>query len=193
MQKSGPSKAGVPKTGFTVAGGSGQRPEPDPIETLEPITPHCGTRLQQGQVITASPQQRLLEGYEHGLGTGDAVLDVKATQRAAPRRRAGTLDAVLKVRLTREEKAVFWAMANRARLTASALARRRLLGLKVLFEPHRAAVEHLRQACVRVQALAVKSAGVHDEDIAAILAAQREAIDCLSAPPPGDGSRKAAP
>jgi len=112
-------------------------------------------------------------------------------KRAAPRSRAGNLDAVLKVRLRSEEKAVFRAMANRARLTASALARRRLLGLKVLFEPHRAAVEHLRQACVLAQALAVKSAGVHHEDIAAILAAQREAIDCLSASPQRDGPQKA--
>jgi len=101
------------------------------------------------------------------------------------------LDAVLKVRLRSEEKAVFRAMANRARLTASALARRRLLGLKVLFEPHRAAVEHLRQACVLAQALAVKSAGIHNEDIAAILAAQREAIDCLSASPQRNGPQKA--
>ena len=78
-------------------------------------------------------------------------------------------------------------MANRARMTASA-ARRRLLGLKVLFEPHRAAVEHLRQACVLAEALAEQSVGVH-ADIAAILAAQRAAIDCLGATLQGDAGR----
>lgn len=100
--------------------------------------------------------------------------------------RGSRLDAVLRVRLRREEKAAFWEMANRARMTASALARRRLLGLKVLFEPHRAAVEHLRQACVRAEALAEQSVGVHNADIAAILAAQRAAIDCLGATLQGD-------
>ena len=107
-------------------------------------------------------------------------------QREVRQGRASRLDAVLRVRLRSEEKAIFWEMANRARMTASALARRRLLGLKVLFEPHRAAVEHLRQACVRAEALAEKSMGVHNADIAAILAAQRAAIDCLGATLQGD-------
>ena len=107
-------------------------------------------------------------------------------QREVRQGRASRLDAVLRVRLRSEEKAIFWEMANRARMTASALARRRLLGLKVLFEPHRAAVEHLRQACVRVEALAKQSAGVYDADLAAILAAQRAAIDCLGATLQGD-------
>lgn len=107
-------------------------------------------------------------------------------QRCVQPGRASRLDAVLRVRLRSEEKATFWEMANRARMTASALARRRLLGLKVLFEPHRAAVEHLRQACVRAEALAEQSVGVYDADIAAILAAQRAAIDCLGATLRGD-------
>ncbi len=107
-------------------------------------------------------------------------------QRGVQPGRASRLDAVLRVRLRSEEKAAFWEMANRARMTASALARRRLLGLKVLFEPHRAAVEHLRQACVRAEALAEQSVGVYDADIAAILAAQRAAIDCLGATLQGD-------
>ena len=112
-------------------------------------------------------------------------------QRGVRQGRVSRLDAVLRVRLRSEEKAAFWGLANRARMTASALARRRLLGLKVLFEPHRAAVEHLRQACVRAEALAGKSAGVHDEDIAAILAAQRAAIDCLGAALQGDETEQA--
>ena len=107
-------------------------------------------------------------------------------QRGVRQGRVSRLDAVLRVRLRREEKAAFWEMANRARMTASALARRRLLGLKVLFEPHRAAVEHLRQACVLAEALAEQSVGVHNADIAAILAAQRAAIDCLGATLQGD-------
>ncbi len=107
-------------------------------------------------------------------------------QRGVQPGRASRLDAVLRVRLRSEEKAAFWEMANRARMTASALARRRLLGHKVLFEPHRAAVEHLRQACVRAEALAEQSVGVYDADIAAILAAQRAAIDCLGATLQGD-------
>ncbi len=111
----------------------------------------------------------------------DASLEGDARQRRVRQGRIGRLDAVLKVRLRSEEKAAFWELAHRARMTASGLARRRLLGLKVLFEPHRAAVEHLRRACVRAEALAMKSAGVHDEDVAAILAAQRAAIDCLGA------------
>ena len=88
---------------------------------------------------------------------------------------------IFSVWLRSEEKAAFWTLANRARLTASALARRRLLGLKVRFEPQQAAVEYLRQACVLMEALAAKRAGVDDEDIAAILAAQRAAMDCLGA------------
>ncbi len=107
-------------------------------------------------------------------------------QREVRQGRASRLDAVLRVRLRSEEKAIFWEMANRARMTASALARRRLLGLKVLFEPHRAAVEHLRQACVLAEILAEKSVSVHNADIAAILAAQRAAIDCLGATLQGD-------
>ena len=107
----------------------------------------------------------------HAASEGDT------RQREEPQRRV----ALLRVRLHREEKAAFWELANRARMTASALARRRLLGLKVPFEPHRAAVEHLRQACVLVEALAEKSAGAYHADITTILAAQRAAIDCLGA------------
>ena len=107
----------------------------------------------------------------HAASEGDTQ------QREVPQRRV----ALLRVRLYREEKAAFWELANRARMTASALARRRLLGLKVPFEPHRAAVEHLRQACVLAEALAEKSAGAYHADIATILAAQRAAIDCLGA------------
>ena len=79
MQKAGPSKAGVPKTGFTVAGGSGQRPEPDPIETWERITARYGTQLQQGQALAAAQQQTLRAGGEKGSVTVDAVLEVEAT------------------------------------------------------------------------------------------------------------------
>ena len=95
-------------------------------------------------------------------------------------------DAVMKVRLSSWEKAAIWALADRARMTASALARRRLLGLKATFQPPLAAMEHLRQACVLAQALAVKSGGAHGEDIAAILAAQRAAMDALGGPERSD-------
>lgn len=96
------------------------------------------------------------------------------------------LDAVLKVRLSSREKAAIWALADGARMTASALARRRLMGLKVTFRPPLAALEHLRQACVLAQALAAKSGGAHDGEIAAILAAQRAAMDALGAPERSD-------
>lgn len=112
-----------------------------------------------------------------GSGKCNPSSEGNTRQRGVPQGRV----ALLKVRLHREEKVAFWELANRARMTASALARRRLLGLKVPFEPHRAAVEHLRQACVLVETLAEKSAGAHNADIAAILAAQRAAIDCLGA------------
>jgi hypothetical protein len=94
------------------------------------------------------------------------------------------LDAVLKVRLSSDEKAAIWALADRARMTVSALARRRLLGAKVAFRPSLAAMEHLRRACVLARALAAKRASDGDgggDDIAAILAAQRAAMDALGA------------
>jgi hypothetical protein len=93
------------------------------------------------------------------------------------------LDAVLKVRLSSDEKAAIWALADRARMTVSALARRRLLGAKVAFRPSLAAMEHLRRACVLARALAAKRTGDGDGggDIAAILAAQRAAMDALGA------------
>lgn len=115
------------------------------------------------------------EAKRHPSAAGDSQ------KRGVRPAKISRLDAVLKVRLRSEEKAAFWTLANRARLTASALARRRLLGLKVRFEPQQAAVEYLRQACVLTEALAAKRAGVDDEDIAAILAAQRAAMDCLGA------------
>lgn len=98
---------------------------------------------------------------------------------------AGGLDAVLKVRLSSDEKAAILALADRAQMTVSALARRRLTGAKVAFRPSLAAMEHLRRACVLARALAAKRAGDGDGDgggdIAAILAAQRAAMDALGA------------
>ncbi len=92
---------------------------------------------------------------------------------------AAKLDAVLKVRLSSGEKAAIRLLADRARTTASALARRRLMGAKVTFRPSLAALEHLHRACVLAQALAAKSADARDGEIAAILAAQRAAMDAL--------------
>ena len=96
---------------------------------------------------------------------------------------AGGLDAVLKVRLSSDEKAAILALADRAQMTVSALARRRLTGAKVAFRPSLAAMEHLRRACVLARALAAKRAGDGDGggDIAAIMAAQRAAMDALGA------------
>ncbi len=95
---------------------------------------------------------------------------------------AGGLDAVLQVRLSSDEKAAILALADRAQMTVSALARRRLTGAKVAFRPSLAAMEHLRRACVLARALAAKRAGDGDGgDIAAILAAQRAAMDALGA------------
>lgn len=102
--------------------------------------------------------------------------------REAGRRASGGRTTVLKVRLRPQEKAEIEGLAERARMTASALARRRLLGVKVAFQPPLAALEHLRRACVLAQALAAESAGAHDADIAAILAAQRAAMEALGAP-----------
>lgn len=96
--------------------------------------------------------------------------------------------AVFRVRLRPEEKAAFLALAERARMTASALARRRLLGVKVGFHPPLVALEHLRRACVLAQAMA--DAGGDGEDIAAILAAQRAAMEALAAPD-GPGEARA--
>jgi len=95
-----------------------------------------------------------------------------------------TLDTVVKVRMGQEDKAALKVMADRARMTVSALARRRLLGLKVTFHPSLAAMEHLRRACVRVQALA--AGGADGAQTAAILAALRAAMDALIAPERSD-------
>ena len=94
---------------------------------------------------------------------------------------AEPLDAVLNVRFTAREKAAIRALADRAQMTASALARRRLTGAKVAFRPPLAAMEHLRRACVLAGALAAKSGGGGGGEIAAILAAQRAAMDALGA------------
>lgn len=88
--------------------------------------------------------------------------------------------AVFRVRLRPAEKAAFLALAERARMTASALARRRLLGVKVGFHPPLAALEHLRRACLLAQALAAR--GGDEVEVAAILAAQRAAMEALAAP-----------
>ena len=72
-------ESGGSQNGIHRCRGSGQRPEPDPIETWERITARYGTRLQQGQALAAAQQQILRAGGEKGSGTVDAVLEVEAT------------------------------------------------------------------------------------------------------------------
>lgn len=96
---------------------------------------------------------------------------------------AGGLDAVLKVRLSSDEKAAILALADRAQMTVSALARRRLTGAKVAFRPSLAAMEHLRRACVLARARRASWTAERE----ALGAAHREQRDALwrSVPPGG--------
>jgi hypothetical protein len=88
-------------------------------------------------------------------------------------------EAVLNVRLTRQEKATLQETARLAGLTLSELGRRRCLGRKVAIAPNPALAEDLRRAGEQVRRLDEESRGLYRERTAAILDALREAINRL--------------
>ena len=90
------------------------------------------------------------------------------------------LDAVINVRLKRQEKIKLCEVARLAGLTVSAWARRRCLGYKVEVEVNWAVIDHLRQAGLEVQQLAEESGGIYAERVRLIQCELTKALRLLS-------------
>ncbi|MCB1822454.1 MAG: hypothetical protein KDI73_12880 [Candidatus Competibacteraceae bacterium] len=94
--------------------------------------------------------------------------------------RAVRLDAVINVRLKRQEKVKLCEVARLAGLTVSAWARRRCLGYKVEVEVNWAVIDHLRHAGLEVQRLAEESGGGYPERVQVIQCELTKALRLLN-------------